>query len=564
VKSYTVTLTSNAQAGLPSNLDHVYFWNPTSSDPTGSNLSFVYPTSADGSDFNYSTGQPTITADDDGFDPWGYYVQDIINTITIGPLKGPYTINFDPTRLDISKVDIQKIIYNFGDGTPEVTINNSGTKNVLPQSRTQVTPLSAASPSSHIISHDYYPQNTSSITTYNPTITAFYSNLIHWIYNISISSAPASIYDFDDIHLISNTQQLTAIETQNIFEVENPNYLTVAKIVSSIDPNYPTVIPFDPNTSVLHYDLITWLDASDGTSIGKNAYNKVFIWYDKSPYQNNYFCNRNDGSDAPAFLYPRESQSGRKCVRFQSNPIDGGSSQYLYALSRGGFSGYIDNIFYGYGQGFTVFAVMQLNKIGNHDTLFAYDLSTNTELRNTAGDGLNYLPYLNVSFAKNDSMTVEQGDTSYYFGTSSYDPNNGIYQPTTTGTISQNLTSYSLFSFTVSGNRNANAYFTADTAIIQRNYTSTPPPNYQNYYSTLSAFLSGGYNPVTDKTTDFGQYDYSLVYGLLGTSDAYYNSYLTDAEISEFMVFDRPLNSVEIASVQAYLVYKWRLTLQTN
>jgi hypothetical protein len=516
--------------------------------------------SADCSDFSYSTGTPTITADDDGFNPWGYYIQDVVNSLTVGPLKGPYTINFDPTHLDITSVDIQKIIYNFGDGTPEVIINNTVNKNVLPQSHTQVTQFSATSPSSYIVSHDYYPKNTSSITTYTPTITAFYSNIIRWVYNISISSAPASIYDFDDIHLISNTQQLTAIETQNIFEVESPNYLTVAKIVSGVDPNYPTVIPFDPNVSVLRYDLITWLDASDGASIGKNAYNKVFIWYDKSVYENNYFCNLNDGSDAPTFLYSRQSQSGRKCVRFQSNPTNGGPSQFLYALPRGGGnSGYIDNILYGYGQGFTVFAVMQLNKIGNQDTLFSYDLNTNTELRDTAGDGLNYLPYVNVSFANNYSMTVEQGDTSYYFGTSSYDFNNGIYQPTTTGTISQNLTSYSLFSFTISGNQNANAYFTADTAIIQRKNQ-----NYQNYFSTLSAFLSGGYNPVTDKTTSFGQYDYNLVYGYLGTSDAYYSSYLTDAEISEFMIFDRPLNPAEIASVQTYLVNKWGLTLQTN
>jgi hypothetical protein len=203
---------------------------------------------------------------------------------------------------------------------------------------------------------------------------------------------------------------------------------------------------------------------------------------------------------------------------------------------------------------------MKLNKIGSQDTLFSYDLSTDSaHLRNAFGDGLNYLPYVNISFANNNSATVEQGDTSYYFGTSAYDPNNGIYQPTTTDTISQNLINYSLFSFTVSGNQNANAYFTADTAIIQRKNQ-----NYQNYYTTLSAFLSGGYNPVTGVTTPFGQYDYSLVYGYLGTSDAYYNSYLTDAEISEFMIFDKPLDAEEINSVNLYLKNKWNLTLQTN
>jgi len=550
VKSYTVTLTSNAAYGLPVVLDHYLFFDPIS----GAN--FVYPVTADGADFSYSTGQPTVTADDDAFKFWGYYVQDFVNDISVGPLKGPYTVNFDPSTLDLSQVDILKIIYNFGDGTPDVVINNSINRDNLPEIQTQGTAVTAISPAAHIVSHDYYPQSNTAITTFNPSITAFYSNITRWVYNISISSAPISIYELDDIHLINNTQQIIPTETQNIFEVTNPDYLTVARVVSSVDTNYPTVIPFDPNTSILNYDLVTWLDASDATSIGKDANNKVFIWYDKSVYINNYFCNKNDGSDAPTFLYPRQSQSGRKCVRFQSNPIDGGPSQYLYALATGGF---IDRIFYTYGQGFTVFAVMKLNQISNQDTLFSYDLNTNTELRNDNGDGLNYLPYVNVSFANNYSLTVEQGDTSYYFGTSSYDPNNGIYQPTNTGTISQNLTSYSLFSFTVSGNQNANSYFTADTAIIQRKNQ-----NYQNSYITLSSFLSGGYNPVTEVTTPPGEYDYSLVYGLLGTSDAYYSSYLTDAEISEFMIFDKPLNPVEIASVQAYLVNKWGLTLQTN
>jgi hypothetical protein len=553
VKSFTVTLTSSTPAGLPTVLDHYLFYDPIS----GSN--FVYPETDDGTDFSYSTGQPTVTADDDVFSPWGYYVQDVYNNISVGPLKGPYTINFDPTKLDISQVDILKIVYNFGDGSPEVIINNNVNTNILPQDLTQGTPLSAISPSAHIISHDYYPQSNTSIAIFNPSITVFYSNIIRWVYNISISSAPISIYEFDDIHLINNTQQLTITETQNIFEVTSPDYLTVARVVSSVDSNYPTNIPFDPNTSVLNYDLVTWLDASDSTSIGKNANNKVFIWYDKSAYENNYFCNLNDGSDAPTFLYPRQSQSGRKCVRFQSNPLDGGPSQYLYALASGPEGGYIDNIFYKYGQGFTIFAVMKCNRIGNKDTLFAYDLNTNEDIRNLNGDGLNYLPYVNVSLTNNNSITIEQGDTSYYFGTSSYDLNQGIYQPTDTGTISQNITSYNLFSITVSGNQNANAFITADTAVIQRKNQ-----NYQNYFTTLSSFLSGGYNSITGKTVPPGTYDYNLVYGLLGTSDAYYGSYLTDTEISEFMVFDKPLNSYQIASVQSYLVNKWGLTLQTN
>ena len=568
MRSYTVTLTSNQQFGLPQVLDHYLFLDPISG------VNFVYPLTADGDanttpGFNPSdTYTGAITADDGAFSPWGYYVQDVITNIPVGPLKGPYTVNFDPTGLDTTAVDILKLVYNFGDGSPEITIDNS-----VVSDYTFGQAASAGSPSGVIISHDYYPQSNSSITTFTPSITAYYSNIIRYIYNITISSAPISIYEFDDIHLINNTQQAHSIETQNIFEVETPGYLTVARVMSAVDANYPTVIPFDPNTSVLNYDLITWLDAYDITTISKDQNNKVYVWYDKSSYENNYY---NDSANpanlgqptanSPTFLNAKQSRSGRRCVSFQKYPIavDGsnGSPQYLYSLASGTLG---DKVFYIWQRGFTILAVMKLNQIGNQDSLFAYDLNTNEAARNdnpdelAQGNGQNYLPFMNVSFGGSNSMTIEQGDTSYYFGTSSYDPNKGIYQPTTTGTISQNLTSYSLFSFTANGNKNASAYFTADTAVIQRKNQ-----NYQNSYTTLSAFLSGGYNAATDSTTPFGEYDYHLVYGLLGTSNAYYDSYLTDAEISEFMVFDRPLNSDEIASVQSYLINKWGLTLQTN
>lgn len=574
MKSYTVTLNSIAPYGIPQVLDGGNYWNPLyPSDPTGSNGLFVYPLTADG-DANSTPGFfPTdtytgaLTADDENIVPWGYLIQDIIVSIPVGPLKGPYTITFDPTGLDTSSVDIMKIVYNFGDGTPEITVNNE----VIVQNFTQGESLTATSPSGHIITHDYYPQSNTTITTFNPSITAYYTNIARWIYNISISSVPLSIYEFDDIHLISNTQQLTSTETQNVFEVETPDYLTVARVVSSVDTKYSTAIPFDPNESILNYDLITWLDASDSTTISKDSNNKVWVWFDKSSYKNNYFNDSNNlygqpTINSPTFLYGRQSQSGRKCVHFKTNLIDSSQNQYLYALASGALG---DRVLYTYNQGFTVVAVMKLNQIGPHDTLFAYDLNTNenglqgtnfTPLQQLGqGNGNNYLPFLNVSFASDNSMVIEQGDTSYYYGTSSYDPNNGLYQPVSTGTISQNLTSYSLFTYTASGNAVGTAYFTADTAIIQRKQVS-----FQNSYTTIDYFLSGGFNQSTQTTILTGNYDPYLVYGLLGTSDAYPDSYLTDAEISEFMLFDRPLNPDEIASVQAYLVNKWGLTLQTN
>jgi hypothetical protein len=558
VKSYTVSLSSNQQAGLPQVDDHYLFLDPIS----GTN--FVYPTSADGTDFDYTTGIPTVTADDGAFSPWGYLVQDVFTNVAVGPLKGPYTINFDLTQLDTTALAVNKIVYNFGDGSPETMI----TRSVVPK-YTLGQAISSGNPNDVIVSHDYYPQSNTSVTIFTPSITAFNSNISRNIFNITISSAPISIYEFDDIHLINSIQQLSATEIQNVFEIDNPDHLTVAKVISSVDTNYPTVIPFDPNLATANYGLITWLDASDASTISKDAQNKVWVWYDKGSYRNNFF---NDSAspfnpqgqstaNSPTFLYPRQSASNRRCVHFQSNPI-GGRPQYLYAPAAGSLG---DQVFYKYGQGFTIVAVMKLNQIGSQDTLFAYDLNTNEVARNNnpvelqQGNGQNYLPFMNVSFSNNNSMTIEQGDTSYYFGISSYDPNNGIYQPTNTGTISQNLLNYSLFTFTVSGNKNANAYLTADTAIIQRKNQ-----NYQNYYTSLSSFLSGGYNSATNQTISAGQYDYDLVYGLLGTSDAYYNSYLTDAEISEFMIFNQPLDPASLQSVQNYLINKWNLTLQTN
>jgi hypothetical protein len=264
VKSYTVTLTSKQANSFPTVLDHYLFLDPVS----GSN--FVYPASADDSDFSYSTGQPTLTADDGTFAGWQYNIQDTYTNINVGPLKGPYTINFNPTGLDTSVLTIHKIAYNFGDGSPETIISRS-----VNPTYTLGQFASAGSPNGVIVSHDYYPQNSSSVTIYTPSITAYNSNLIRSVFNITISSAPISIYEFNDVHLINNTQQLTAIETQNIFEVENPQYLTVARVVSAVDALYPTTIPFDPNTAVRNYDLMTGLQASDASTMSKTPRSNV-------------------------------------------------------------------------------------------------------------------------------------------------------------------------------------------------------------------------------------------------------------------------------------------------
>lgn len=550
MKSYTVSLTSAASNGIPQVLDHYFFFDPLS----GSN--FIYPLTADGGPpiDNFHTVNYTVTADDQNFAPWGYLIQDKVTDINIGLLKGPYTINFDPSGINQTGTTTLKIIYNFGDGTPDVTINSE----IIPQF-TFGQAESATSANATIVSHAYYPQSNTDITVFTPSITAYSSNIVKDIFNITLSIAPASIYDFNDIHLISNTQQLSSTETQNIFEIEAPDYLTVARVISGVDVKYPTVIPFDPNN--INGTLITWLDASDAITISRNSNNQVLVWNDKSVYQNNYYCN--DITTAPVFLYPRTSESGRKCVHFTTG-------KYLYALSDGWYNGTgttFDAI--SANQGWTIAAIVKFNSLGTQDTLFSYDLNTNEALANDNGDGVNYIPNLDVSLNNSNSITVEQGDTSYYFSTSASDANNGIYQPTSTGTISQNLNNYSLYTITVSGSNNATVYITTDTATIRRMG--------QNYQYGLFSFLSGGtYTPLTPgdkypipphpstKIIPASSYDPALVYALLGTSNAYVNSYLSDAEISEFMLFNTPLDTNTLASVQTYLINKWGLTLQTD
>lgn len=516
----------------------------------------MYPISADGGPpvDSFHTTNYTVTADDQNFAPWGYLIQDIVTGINVGPLKGPYRINFDPSGISQANTSTIKIVYNFGDGSPELTVNS----NVVPR-YTLGQSESAVGAYAQIVSHNYYPQSNSRITVFTPSITAYNSNIVRNIYNVAISSAPASIYDFNDIHLINNTQQHTLIETQNIFEIESPDYLTVARVISSVDTNYPTVIPFDPNS--INNTLITWLDASDAATISKNNNNQVFVWNDKSLYQNNYYCDTID--NAPIYLYPRSSQSGRRSLHFTNG-------HYLYALSDGWYNGFgttFDAI--SANQGYTIVAVVKFNNIGAQDTLFSYDLNTNEALIDDNGNGRNYIPNLDVSLNSSDSIIIEQGDTSYYFATSASDTSGGVYQPTTTDTISQDLTNYSLFTVTISGANNATAYVTADTAIIQRKN--------QNYQYGLASFLSGGtYTPLNpgdrypippNPPTKFipaGSYDPALVYALLGTSNAYTDSYLTDAEISEFMLFNAPLDTDTLASVQTYLINKWGLTLRTD
>lgn len=538
MRSYTITLTSVQPTTPSSIIDHYFFYD------SRFGLNFTYPNSADGSLFNTTTGTFVypVTADSENIYPWGYSIQNNQHTLTVGPLKGPYTVTFDTASLDVSQSAIIKINYDFGDGT-STTVNRQ-----LGDTLTQIDPNNVS------IGHDYYPKD-DTVTVYNSVVTVTNGNLIEDVFNIAISSVPASIYDFDDVYLINNTQQIATAEMQNILEIAQPNYLAVTRVLSAAEAAYyPTVAPFNPITSLSGYEnnLILWLDASDALTLSRDNKENVITWYDKSLYNNNFFSDSTTTS--PTFKYPRQSRSLRKCVSFTIG-------KYLYALSdlwtgNYSFDSIIDN------KGYSVFAVMRINKSGG--TLFAYDLNRDEQLNPStgdSGDGVNYVPNLNISLGSPNAITVEQGDTSFYFGTSANDPN-GVYQPTTISNISYNLSAYSLYSITLSGDENAQLYITADTAIARRRY--------QNYQYNLSSFLSGGFNsstvlyPPTGQNIPAGTYDKKLVYALLGTSDAYFNSYLRDTEISEFMIFNKPLDPVATVSVLNYLANKWNLTLRTD
>jgi hypothetical protein len=523
-------------------LEHYLFQNPL--DTT---TDVIYPNTANGSFFTTTTY--AVTSDSESFLFWGYPTQSSVENLNVGPLKGPHTVVFSPTGLDVKTAAVLTIIYDFGDGTKTVV-----NRRLVAEEITGAT--AAADDINRInISHDYYPTQ-DGITVYNPVITVVNGNLIENTFNISISTVPASIYDLGDIHLINNTQQLATEETQNIFEITNPCALTVARLLSTVNASPTVTAPFSPDTSLPGYEdnLILWLDAADSLTLSRDSYENVLTWYDKSKYQNNFFSTKPNipnvfQGNSPTFKYPRQSASFRKCVSFKTG-------KYLYALSdlRTGRETFdlINKT-----QGYSVFAVMKTNVLGG--TLFSYDLNTNEELDSVNGDesrGVNYVPNFNISFKEPAALSVEQGDTSYYYS------DGGKYQPTTIDNISQNLNLYSLFSVTISGSDDARAYITADTLIARRRN--------QNYQYNLSKFLSGGYNsstilyPPVGENIPTGTYDKKLVYALIGASNAYPDRYLTDTEISEILIFNAPLDPDNVSLVQNYLIKKWGLTLRTD
>jgi hypothetical protein len=447
VKSYTVILSTSQLPTSPAVLDHYLFLDPI----LGS--SFVYPNTAWGTDYFYTSGVPTVTAYGQNFTPWGYSVQDTYINVSVGPLKGPYTVNFAPTNFDVSTYAITEINYNFGDGSPEVSV----TRNFNPTFYQGEALSAVPDPSYTVVSNNYYPLSNIGTTVYTPSITAIYSNLSKYIFNIILSSVPTSIYDFTDIHLINSTQQLSAIETQNIFEIENPNYLTVSRVLSTSTPVSYTAVPFYP-TSLSGLSL--WLDASDALTVFKNSSNNVVSWNDKSGNNNNFTVVGTVG-----YNYPRQS-SGLRSVRVTPN-------NYLQTPLLLNSS---------LGQGYSLFIVARMNNpVG---PLFSNDIAPNISNINVSFSGA--APY---------TLVLKQGSS-----TPSTVINNISYNLSGSFAAGSNAyTGYSLFSVTLTG---SNAYITADSLIIQRanqsyNYfMNSSSPAYIGYDSAGKALADAYFSEV--------------------------------------------------------------------
>jgi hypothetical protein len=488
VRSYTIPLINNQLIGAPSIIDHWYFVDPAQGS------SFTYPNTAFGGRHNTTTFD--LTGDDGSFSEWKYSIQDVVEYINVGPLKGPYTINFDASNLDTSIYPILKIEYDFGDGQILV-VNRDLVKHL-----TQGQYLTAGDPKTVPVSHAYYPQSTSGMTVYNPKITVFNADLVSNVYYISISSTAASIYEFNDIHLINTSQQFSIIESRNIFEIEQPNYLTVGKVLSAFDSNHATSIPFNPSRSLPTYskNLVLWLDAKDAFTIAKDYNYYVTRWSDKSSYNNDFYST---GATKPFYLYDSNSFSKRKSIQFRGLATMTAAASGLNTI----FSS-SDSI---NGPGYTMFIVMQSNTVGG--TVFSYDVAGVTVP----------IPNINMSFdSANNAFIVKQGS-----------------QVSSFNNISNNLNGYGLFSITLSGTNNARAYLTADTLMARKtnqNYTY----DFSNFYSPNATLACIGYSPAFPLNS------------------------LLNAEISEILIYNTPLDPASIATINNYLIDKWELVLKTN
>ena len=216
MRTYIVQLSSNQNIGVPGLIDSLTF-NTSLTAFTGGPV--------DGQYFNTSTASYTNTANDGSFFPWKFVIQTFTTNLPPLVLKGPYTFVFSTSALDSTQFGILKVLYDFGDGTHR-TVN-------YPAGDSFSGIALIEQPGDVLVQNDYYPLSLSG-TTYTPSVTVINGNLVNFVYNLTATFFPSSIYELNDIHLINSLSVgVSSTELLNIFETRSPNYITHALTLSA-------------------------------------------------------------------------------------------------------------------------------------------------------------------------------------------------------------------------------------------------------------------------------------------------------------------------------------------
>ena len=403
MRSSTITLSTQQQLGVPELLNNYLFIDPVYG------LDINFPLTANGGLFTDSNISYVNTEDGEFFFPWGYIISTNTQFITADTFKGPYTITFSPSGIDTQYYSILKMIYDFGDGEIQAlehgVITGSLSGGLL-------------DPASIDIQHNYWPVNGK--TTYSPSITVLNGNLSVDIINYELNFVPASIFEFEDFHLINTAHHTYSNEeTFGVFEVKGTHQATNARFFSAGDTDYNSNVDL---TLASVSGLILNLDASITSSIIKDSYNYVNRWYDNTSNNNDFIQETQEFR--PQLIYPTQTTTDRKAVRFTG---DGTVGQYLTCINT--------SLFDSVASGYTAFYVLQTNDVSG--TVFFGGVT------NTGGANLVF------EFSPINAVTFIQG---------------------TSGTDFQNLSlilpSYSIYTFTVYGQ--GDMKFTADTLSINR------------------------------------------------------------------------------------------------
>lgn len=470
MKSYTFVLSSVQEARSSGILYHYLFEDPVHG------ITFTYPNTANGSFFHTTTGTFTypVTANGGLVFPWGYAVQTIRTNLSAGPFKGPYTINFCPSGIDTRYFNVLKIIYDFDNGEELLNIE----KDVVPNLRERF--LQAKNPTEITPGRVYYPGR--EMTTFHPIISVINSNLTQNIYNISFSLAPESVYEYNSLKVLNSIQPGTKyLETMGMFEIENSDFVTNARILSTADTKYSEGLVFTPTQ---YGDLIVWLDASDSLTLERDNAYRVQLWQDKSGYDNHFY--QENISNKPMFIYAKQTSALRKSVKFAGD-LENSDKKYLTCIN----STALEKITGGY----TVAMVLHPGALSG--TLITQTSNTNDPRNNVS-----------VSFIQPYGVSITQGLSDY---------------TTNIDSISLNLSSYNLFTFTVSNS------------------------------STLHATIDSLELDIPNQTYAFGNNNADITIGpLLST------------EISEILIYHTPLPTVTLNKLRSDLCTKWGITYRTD